>query len=135
MKKTIKWRLAALPTPDELRNLVTDGIVSNDEAREILFSTETEDERDKASLEAEIKFLRKLVDKLSVNQTTTVIREVERLRPTYTPFTWFQPYMQVINTTQSLPTTTTYAANSFSLGSVSGSLGKSSGTIGFSSIK
>ena len=64
-KMKLNWRLSKLPTPDEVRELVKDKVITQDEAREILFSQETEEERDKNSLESEIKFLRELVDKLA----------------------------------------------------------------------
>ena len=48
--KNLKWRLSKLPTPDEVRELVKDKIITQDEAREILFSQETDEERDKDSL-------------------------------------------------------------------------------------
>ena len=57
MTKKIVWRLSKLPTADELRELVKDKIITQEEAREILFNLETEEERDKKSLESEIKFL------------------------------------------------------------------------------
>lgn len=90
-KTKLSWRLKNLPTADEVRELVKDKIITNDEARDILFGTETETDRDVKSLESEIKFLRELVDKLSKNPQTiiTTIREVER---PYIRYPWYQPY-------------------------------------------
>ena len=77
MTTKLKWRLSSLPTPDEVRALVIDEVITKDEAREILFSSETEQERDKKSLEAEIKFLRELVEKLSNQQSTKIIETIK----------------------------------------------------------
>jgi hypothetical protein len=91
MTKKFTWRLSKLPTPDELRELVKDKIVTQEEAREILFNQEEESERDEASLKSEIKFLRELIDKLTKDQNRVVeiIREVER---PYIKWHWYQPY-------------------------------------------
>lgn len=92
MKTKIKWRLANRPTPNELTDLVTSGILTKDEAREILISHETDEDRDKASLQDEIKFLRQLVQRLSEGKSQIVetIRYIEK--PYYTK-PWYQPYV------------------------------------------
>ena len=86
------WRLREQPSSESLRQLVKDNILTKDEAREILFSIETEDNRDKKSLESEVKFLRELVEKLSnsKNQITTIIKEVEK---PYYKWDWYRPYV------------------------------------------
>lgn len=91
MTKKIKWRLGDLPTPDELRGLVGDGLLTKEEAREILFVEQDEKARDTKDLEAEIKFLRELVERLSKNSQTviTTIREIER---PWSRYPWYQPY-------------------------------------------
>jgi len=91
MTKKLVWRLGKLPSPDELVNLINAKIITQEEAREILFNVETEEDRDKKSLESEIKFLRELVEKLSEGRTQiiTTIREIER--PYYRQ-PWYQPY-------------------------------------------
>lgn len=91
MPKKLQWRLSKLPTPDEVRELVKDKIITQEEAREILFSQETEEDRDKKSLETEIKFLRELVSKLSSTRTQIV----ETIREVYVPYKrwdWYKPY-------------------------------------------
>ena len=92
------WRLSKLPSVDELQALVKDKIITQDEAREILFSSEEVEERDNKSLKEEIKFLRELVEKLakSRSQIVEVIREVQ---PIYYHSTWTQPYTTWCNTT------------------------------------
>lgn len=94
-KEKLVWRLGKLPSPDEVRELVKDKIITNEEAREILFSTETEDERDEKSLKSEIKFLREVIEKLSDRkQIVNVVKEVE-IR--YIKQPWFQPYYYYVN--------------------------------------
>lgn len=91
MTKKIQWRLKSLPTTGELRELVKDKIITNEEAREILFNQEDEEERDKKGLESEIKFLRELVEKLSRSRSeiVTTIREIQ---VPYYKQPWYAPY-------------------------------------------
>lgn len=91
MKKKLTWRLGKLPTPDEVRELVKDKIITQDEARGILFSHESETERDEKSLEAEIKFLRELVQKLS-NSKTTIVETIREVEVPYKRYNWYEPY-------------------------------------------
>lgn len=138
MTKKLKWRLSSLPTPDELRELVKDKLITNEEAREIMFSLEDEKERDKKSLESEIKFLRELVEKLSKGRTSIVetIRYVEK---PYYQYDWYKPYAvwcgsvsayttgtQDLTTTSGTATYTTALNNQLSTGNSSA---------GFSAIK
>ena len=57
-KEELRWRLKEQPSTESLRDLVKDGILSKEEAREILFSKETEDI---ASLKKEVEVLRDVV--------------------------------------------------------------------------
>lgn len=91
-KQKIVWRLGKLPTTEELRELVKDKILTNEEAREILFSTETEDERDEKSWKAEIKFLRELVDKLSNQDRTRIVEVIREVERPYVRWSWYNPY-------------------------------------------
>ena len=88
MKNKLVWRLGKLPSTEELRELVKDKIITQEEAREILFSSETEEDRDKKSLELEIKFLKEIITKLSEtkNQIVEVIKYVEK------PYYYNQPW-------------------------------------------
>lgn len=131
MSKTTKtkWRLSELPTPSELTELVTAGILTKEEAREILISLETDEERDKKSLQGEIKFLRELVEKLSNNRRADIIREIQVIEKPYYRQPWFQPYYSYVNAV-GLGTTATMSASSTAGGNnliVSGT-GSSSGT-------
>ena len=91
MTKKLIWRLSSLPSVVELRELVKDKIITQEEAREILFSSENQEDRDKKSLESEIKFLRELVETLSKNkgQIITTIKEIET---PWRDYPWYSPY-------------------------------------------
>jgi len=90
MTTKLKWRLANRPTPDEVDQLFKSGLLTKDEAREILFSLETDEDRDKEGLQAEIKFLRELVNKLSTRST---IREtIIEIKKPYYDYGWYKPY-------------------------------------------
>lgn len=92
MTTTLKWRLSKLPTVDELLKLVNDKIITQEEAKEILFNKETENERDNESLKSEIKFLREIIDNLSKNNKTTVVEVIKEYRPLWSGYNWYQPY-------------------------------------------
>ena len=90
MTKKLTWRLGKLPSTEELRELVKDKLITNEEARGILFKLEEETERDKESLEEEIKFLRELVDKLS--NKTQIVEVIKEIRTPYYNYGWWNPY-------------------------------------------
>lgn len=96
MTKKLVWRMGKLPTVEELRQLVQDKIITQEEAREVLFNLEEEEDRDKKSLESEIKFLRELVEKLSKtrSETITTIKEIGVL---YRRWDWWSPYVRWCN--------------------------------------
>ncbi len=94
MTKKIKWRLSNLPTPDEVRELVKDKIITQEEAREILFSQEDEKVRDSKSLESEIKFLRELVDRLSKSNPVQILETIRYVEKPYQRWDWYKPYTQ-----------------------------------------
>lgn len=110
MKKTLKWRLAELPTGDEIAQLVEQQVISKDEARDILFNEEKEDSNKLAALKEEVKFLRELCDTLASksNGWTTIIREYHDYKPRYP--VWYQTYGTLM---QNLGRTT-YTSNSVS---------------------
>lgn len=90
MKKLV-WRLGKLPTPQEVSDLLKEEIITQDEAREILFNTETDEERDSNSLKDEIKFLREVIKNLSENSSKTV-EIIQKVEPRYFQYGWYQPY-------------------------------------------
>lgn len=90
-KKTLVWRLKEQPTAEKLQGLVYSGILTKDEAREILFNLQIEDERSIEGLKSEIKFLRELVENLSnTSKVVEIIREIEK---PYRRYDWCKPYI------------------------------------------
>ena len=73
-----------------LRELVKDGILTKEEAREILFNLEEQTDRDIESFKSEIKFLRELVEKLA--NTQKVVEIVREIQKPYYPHYWWKPY-------------------------------------------
>jgi hypothetical protein len=92
MTNQLKWRLGKLPTSDEVLKLVNDKIISKEEAREILFNEEVQTERDKKSLEDEIKFLKEIIEKLSNNNTTKIVEIIKEVKVPYYQWNWYKPY-------------------------------------------
>ena len=93
--------MSKLPTADELRELVKDKIITQEEAREILFSEDTKKDRGADSFESEIEFLRKLVEKLSGNNNiVTTIREIET--PSWKRCPWYDSYIVWCNNAKTI---------------------------------
>lgn len=115
----LKWRLSKLPTVDELLKLVNDKVITQEEAREILFNKETENERDNESLKSEIKFLREIIDNLSKNNTTKVVEVVKEYKSIWSNNTWYKPYMTWGNDIQITPCTTGTETTWYSTGGLS----------------
>ena len=91
MKIQLKWRLSKLPTPSEIVELVANKLITQEEAKEILFDKVTEEDVNKNALKKEIEFLRKVVEDLSKSKSETV-RVVEKHINHYKDWTWYQPY-------------------------------------------
>jgi len=91
-KEELVWRLGKLPTVEEITTLIDKKIITQEEAREILFNKKIEDERDVKSLETEIKFLRDLVERLSQTRERVVEVIKEVVKPVYIKEPWYQPY-------------------------------------------
>lgn len=90
MTTSLKWRLSKLPTVDELLKLVNDKVITQEEAKEILFNKETETERDIESYKQEIKFLKEVIDKLS--DRGRIVEVVKEYVPRYIHTPFYQPY-------------------------------------------
>jgi len=96
MKKII-WRLKEQPTTVKLQQLVMSGILTKDEAREILFFLSNEDlhsvyeGRSEENLQSEIKFLRELVEKLSKGRTD-IVETIRYIEKPYYQSPWWKPY-------------------------------------------
>lgn len=121
MTTKLKWRLSKLPSVEELRDLVKDKVISNEEAREVLFTSETDEDRDKKGLEGEIKFLRELVEKLS--ERTKIVETIKTIEHNYQSNPWYQPYYTW--TVSTGPNCTTTGGN-YSLGQYTTCTGGSS---------
>lgn len=89
MTKNLKWRLGKLPTPQEVSSLVIDKIISQDEAREILF-TEGKIDDEVGALKEQIKFLKEIIEK--VCNKTQIIETIKYIEKPYQHWTWYQPY-------------------------------------------
>lgn len=149
-KKTkIVWRLANRPTSEDVVKLLASGIIDKDEAKEILFNFEEDGERDKKSLESEIKFLRELVERLSKGSTNQIIETIRYVEKPYIQYPWYQPYVTWCSSIGGLtagnsPTYTAYSSTTgtgttnlvSALTSTAQNLSQVSGTFGkFSAIK
>ena len=142
MTTKLIWRLKEQPSSESLRELVADGILTKDEAREILFSSETAEDRDKKGLESEIKFLRELVDKLSSNKLSRVVEVIKEVYKPYERWDWYKPYViwsTGINSFDTVNAFSTNTSGSQAFGATMGAGGTGSVTINtnkaFSSIK
>ena len=93
MTTKIIWRLKEQPTSESLRELVKDSILTKEEAREILFSQETEKEVNEDQLKSEIKFLRELVDKLSNHNNVKIVEVIKEVEKPYRKYPWYEPYI------------------------------------------
>ena len=93
MKKNDKmvWRLKESPSTESLRELVKDEILTKEEARQILFSIESDEDGDVKSLKSEINFLRELVEKLSSKVNYYPIWNGINVYP-YQKYPWYSVY-------------------------------------------
>lgn len=141
-KKKLTWRLGKLPTPEEVRGLVQDKLLTQEEAREILFKEESDEERDKKSFESEIQFLRELVERLSKDRIQ-VIEKIREVQIPYVRYPWYQPYQTwcgsvngASNTLYSSGTTSlSTQTNTSAMQSLGNTLGSTASNFNFSTIK
>lgn len=99
--------MAKLPDAHEVSLLLDKGVLTKDEAREILFSLETEEDRDKQSLQEEIKFLRQLVKNLS-SSPSQIIQYINKPNSLWEQKPWYSNYTSWANNS-SLNTNTLYS--------------------------
>jgi len=90
MTNKLKWRLGKLPTSDEVRELVKADLITKEEAREIMFNEETDEDIKVDSLKEEIKFLRETIEKLADKKTIT--ETIQVIIPKYITQPFYQPY-------------------------------------------
>jgi hypothetical protein len=96
------WRLRESPTADKISLLVNTGILTKEEAREILLNQETKESRDMESLKFEIKFLRELVEKLS--DRSQIVEIIKEIKVPYYRQDWWRPYEIWYQTTGNIGT-------------------------------
>jgi hypothetical protein len=115
MTKKLIWRLGKLPDSYELCELIKNKVITNEEAKEILLSSEDEVDRDKKSLESEIKFLRELVEKLS-NGRGEIVETIKYIEKPYYHYPWWSGYSNWCggNITTGTASATTTGANCLS---------------------
>ena len=91
MTKKIVWRLKEQPSAEMLQELVKTEIITKDEAREILFNLQDDEERNVDSLKAEITFLKEIVQKLS-EKSTRIVEIIKEVEVPYYRKPWYKPY-------------------------------------------
>jgi hypothetical protein len=133
MKKII-WRLSTRPTTEEVVKLLSCGVITKEESREILFTSVEEEERDKKSLESEIKFLRDLVEKLSKGSHDRIIETIREIRVPYYNQPWYQPYHVWCNSGGGVVTTGTIGGGSIMGGGVTNALYSVSNSTGANTV-
>ncbi len=84
--------MGKLPTPDEVTILVKDKIITNEEAREILFTEVDEKESSIEDAKHEIKFLRELVENLAKDNNSRIIETIRYIEKPYYQWDWYKPY-------------------------------------------
>jgi hypothetical protein len=113
---SLKWRLSEQPTVEGLKKLVESQIITAEEAHSILLSEETKTSKATAELEKEVEFLKELVETLSKNRPTEIVRYIETHHPHYYRYDWYRPYyMGAINIAGGHATTFKPMVNSFGL--------------------
>ena len=91
MTMNLKWRLGKLPTVEELLSLINNKLITQEEAKAMLFSSEKE--VDVKSLEEEIKFLRGLVEQLSKNNSSRIVEVIREVESPWRKYPWYNPYI------------------------------------------
>lgn len=87
----------------EVLDLEKGGLLTKEEAREILFSLETDEDRDKQSLQEEIKFLRALVQSLS--SRSQIVEHIRYVEKPYVTTPWYPSYQFYCGATTGLTNT------------------------------
>jgi hypothetical protein len=128
----LKWRLSEKPTSENVRMLKQDGLISTEEARQILFSEEKSLSKDEAvkALEEQVEFLKNVIDKIASKPANVVWGYINTYTPTYywnglhyaTPITLTSGITATLTGAVNSGSTTTayYTAGSTSAGSIGG---------------
>jgi hypothetical protein len=92
--KSLKWRLKEAPTSEALGHLLAAGILTKEEARQIILDDGTVEPSDLETIKGELALLRQIVLDLSSRSPQTVIKIIERevdRWPNYQPH-FYNPY-------------------------------------------
>lgn len=123
-KRNLTWKLENLPTASEVKELVETGILSKDEAREIILGNAESDKDKIEALETHVKFLEELVKDLAKNRSTTVYQPIYRTID-YTPKPYFEKvWMSTANNLKASGINLSSTVSDSSGGWVDGSVGK-----------
>lgn len=76
--KSLKWRLSERPSVDNITDLVDAGIISKEEARQIILDTVEVDPITLEDLQSEVKLLRKLVLEIAERHPQTIVKIIEK---------------------------------------------------------
>ena len=88
MTKKLIWRLKEQPTSKALALLVDSEILTREDAKQIILSSE---ENNTKALKEEIEFLKRLVRDLSRNNIQ-IVEVVKTLEQPYRTSPWYEPY-------------------------------------------
>jgi hypothetical protein len=83
-QKTLKWRLSELPTAGDVAELVDSGVITPEEAREILFTEASSSDEKVKALEEQLAFMQDLVKQLAGRNPTTFVQPFSRVVTTPT---------------------------------------------------
>ena len=137
MTMNLKWRLGKLPTVEELLSLINNKLITQEEAKTLLFSSEKE--TDVKSLEEEIKFLRGLVEQLSKNNSSRIVEVIREVEKPWRRYPWYNPYVVWCTNTEGSATTSGSVIYTSGAGATNAFNTNTSGSIesnkAFSSIK
>lgn len=76
----LRWRLKGAPTLEDVTTMLDNGIINQEEARQILFS-ELDKNGQRKALEEQVEFLKDIIDRLSKQPPQVVWKYVESYSP------------------------------------------------------
>lgn len=103
MTKKMNWRLPELPTGDEVASLVEQGVITTQEARDIILksSEEKDTETQVKALQEQVEFLQGLVDKLASKSPTWTYTYANKIPTTYWYNSGYSPVLSQVSQTDS----------------------------------
>lgn len=114
--KVLKWRLSEKPTVESITQLLQTGIITKDEARQILLDETEINSKDFSDVLEEIKLLRTLVLEVASKEPNTIIKIIESSPIVIRDYTrpWNNPYIAYCSSAAG--STYTTGTNSMSTG-------------------